>query len=94
MGRWTGGRTKQRHRSRLGPNLTSIMAVLSGTGCLSAVSSPSAASAACPAVGAGSARAAAQSIPRSAAPTGVAVGREVTVSWQSTSLSGGTPAAA
>ena len=94
MGRRTGGRTKQRHRSRLSPSLTSIMVVLSATGCLSAVFSPSAASAAYTAAGAGSASAAAQSIPRSAAPTGVAVGREVTVSWQSTSLSGGTPAGA
>ncbi|MFM2077309.1 MAG: hypothetical protein RJA49_1199, partial [Actinomycetota bacterium] len=40
----------------------------------------------------GTGSAAAQSVPQSSAPVAVAVGREVTVSWAATTLSGGTPA--
>ena len=51
-------------------------------------------SAAFSATGAGSGRATLQSIPESAGPVAVASGREVTVSWSVTTLSGGTPAGA
>lgn len=52
------------------------------------------ASAAFSANGAGLGRATLQSIPQAAAPVAVASGREVTVSWAMTTLSGGTPAGA
>ncbi len=51
-------------------------------------------SAAFSATGAGAGRATLQSIPQSAGPVAVASGREVTVSWAMTTLSGGTPAGA
>ena len=52
------------------------------------------ASAAFSANGAGSGRATLQSIPEAGSPVAVASGREVTVSWSTTTLSGGTPAGA
>ncbi len=65
--------------------LASVALVASPTG---------SASAAFAAAGSGSGRAMTQSIPQPEAPVAVAVGREVTLSWPTTTLSGGTPAAA
>lgn len=80
------------HRSPLHAMMTPFIAVPLGIGCVASLISPQAAEATFSAVASGSSSAGAQSIPVSAAPNAVAVGREVTVSWPATTLSGGTVA--
>ena len=94
MGRATCGRSSHCGRSWLSTTLTSVSVVLATTGFVAILAGPGAALAMFSASASGPSVAAAQSIPVSAAPNAVAVGREVTVSWQPTTLSGGTPAGA
>ena len=72
--------------------LRSASVVVLCTMTIAATCTPRTALAAFSAAGAGSGSSGAQSIPASAAPIATAVGRNVTVSWQTTTLSGGTAA--
>ena len=92
MGRAAYDRSNYCGRSRLSRTLTAVSVLLATTGAFAMLPGPGVAYAAFSAVASGLSAAQAQAIPISAAPNAVAVGREVTVSWQQTTLSGGTPA--